>query len=198
MNYSNYQHARDAAWKILVDCDIRSLPVNVGAICKQRRYKLYAYSRNEDLLINSGLCEQSRMTDGFTVRTDTDYAIFYNDANPVPRQRFTVAHEIGHIVLGHIGDGEYTTINREPTPNDDSLETQANQFAVRLLAPAYVLHELRAFAPEQISELCGISMQAAKFRAGRMKMLEKRQRYLSHPLERAVARQFTQFIRGLQ
>lgn len=193
LNYLSYQQSRDAAWKMLVDCDIRTLPVNVGAICKRCGYKLYAYSRNEELLKGSGLHEQSRMTDGFSVRSGTGYAIFYNDTKPVPRQRFTVAHEIGHIVLG-----EYTVINREPTPHDDPLETQANQFAARLLAPAYVLHELRAFTPERISELCDISMQAARFRADRIKTLEQRQRYLSHPLERAIAKQFAQFIKGLQ
>ena len=194
-NYNNYKQARDAAWHILIDCKIDRLPVHVGTICKHYGYKLYAYSRNTALIEHVGLTEHASRTDGFTVCAGGTYYIFYNDRNTtIQRQRFTVAHEIGHIQLQHIGDAQYTRINREPAPHDDPAETQANQFAARLLAPACVLHELHALQPDQIAKLCGISMTAAAFRAERIKILEDRNRFYLSPLERAVRDQFRQFI----
>ncbi|MCR1827861.1 XRE family transcriptional regulator [Pseudomonas oleovorans] len=47
--------------------------------------------------------------------------IFLNRANPADRQRFTLAHELGHIVM-----------HRLPTPQ---MEDEANQFASALLMP---------------------------------------------------------------
>jgi len=47
--------------------------------------------------------------------------IFINRANPADRQRFTLAHELGHIVM-----------HRMPTPE---MEEQANLFASALLMP---------------------------------------------------------------
>lgn len=49
------------------------------------------------------------------------------------RQRFTTAHELGHILLGHVG--RYKLVNREPDPRDTPIEQAANVFASRLLAP---------------------------------------------------------------
>lgn len=38
------------------------------------------------------------------------------------RKRFTVAHELGHIMLGHVG--HYELINREILPNDNPIEQE--------------------------------------------------------------------------
>lgn len=76
----------------------------------------------------------------------------------------------------------------------DDLESSANVFARDLLAPACVLHELHATTAEEIAKICNISMQAAKNRAERMQVLEARNKYYLHPLERQVRQQFEQFI----
>lgn len=67
-------------------------------------------------------------------------------------------------------------------------------FAARLLAPACVLHELQALSAEQIAKVCNISISAAEVRAERMQVLEARNKYYLHPLERQVRQQFEQFI----
>ncbi len=196
MNYRDYQNARDAAWRILLDCHIDHLPVDIWAICRHLGCKLYSYDAGWKLIAAFRLQEQTEKTDGFTVLyRDVPY-IFYSSSVPEPRQRFTIAHEIGHIVLDHVGDGKYTIMNREPSPGDSADETQANQFAARILAPACVLNALDAVEAEQISSLCGISHQAAEFRAERMKQLRARGKFLSHPLEREVLRQFEPFVRS--
>lgn len=196
MNYKDYQRARDAAWRILIDCEVRELPTNIREICRMLGCKLYSYTVGIKLISAFKLTEQTRRTDGFTVLYRKTPYIFYNDAVSVARQRFTIAHEIGHVVLKHIGSGKYTVINREPSPDDSPDETQANQFAVRLLAPACVLHALSVHKAEEIAELCGISYQAAEFRASRMRRLNARSKFLSHPLEREVLHQFESFIQS--
>lgn len=196
MNYKNYQDARDAAWKILIDGHADSLPVDIRAICRHLGCKLYSYDNGWRTINAFKLRDQTEKTDGFTVLyRDVPY-IFYSSSVPESRQRFTIAHEIGHIVLGHVGEGKYTIMNREPAPGDSADETQANQFAARILAPACVLNALDAVDAEQISVLCGISHQAAEFRAERIKLLRARGKFMSHPLEREVMRQFGPFVRS--
>lgn len=194
MNYSNYQHARDAAWKMLVDCQITDLPVNVSQICQHYGWRLTDYRAGREAITALGLSDLTKQTDGFCVYTNGRYYIFYDASRPRPRQRFTVAHEIGHIMLGHIGDGQCTCKNRDPSADDAPEETQANQFAARILAPAWVLHSIRALTASEIADVCEISMAAASFRAQRMHILEKRGRYLLHPLERQIAEQFNSYV----
>lgn len=194
MNYRNYKNARDAAWKTLIECRISSLPVRPSEICRHYRWVLADYiagKRSIDLL---GLSELKQKTDGFCTVTENHTYIFYDSSLPVGRQRFTVAHEIGHLVLGHVGLGMATIENREPTGTEREEERQANQFAARLLAPACVLHEIGATQPDEIQSLCGLSKQAAAFRSERMKELERRGRYYTSELERQVARQFESYI----
>ena len=143
-----------------------------------------------------GLSEAAENNDGFTYKS----VIFYNDVCTVERQRFTVAHELGHILL-HNGNGLY---NREPQVKDNPIEQEANVFASRLLAPACVLWGLGVTNAEQIAELCNISMQSAKFRIERLNKLYEREKefrqkygrscFLLSPDERAVYEQFREYI----
>lgn len=192
--YKNYQQARDAAWQILIDCHVSALPVNVGQICKQLGIPAYTYRVAAKVIADAGLSAQQAATDGFTLFLGGKAYIFYDDTRPAGRQRFTIAHELGHIILGHVGDGQYTLVNREPDPKDDPHETQANQFAARILAPACVIHAMGVTRAEDISRICNISLPAAQFRAARLAVLEGRGKYLSHPLERRVFEQFTGFL----
>lgn len=194
MIYKNYQDARDAAWKILIECGISALPVRPSEICRHYNWVLADYIAGARSIALFGLSKLKEKTDGFCTVTENHVYIFYDSSLPVSRQRFTVAHEIGHLVLGHVGNGMATVENREPSGTERAEERQANQFAARLLAPACVLHEVGATTPETIQELCGISRQAAQFRAERMQELERRGRYYTSQLEQQVAKQFESYI----
>lgn len=179
MNYREYQDARDAAWRLLIDANIQELPVKVTPLSRQLGIQVKLF-RPEDG--NDGKCF---MLDGQPV-------ILVSDQVPPARQRFTAAHELGHILLGHVG--KYQLVNREPDPKDNPIEQAANVFASRLLAPACVLWGCGAKTPEEIMRLCGISLQAARFRAERLEELHRRSRFLSSPLERKVYMQFQAYI----
>lgn len=189
MDYTKYQHSRDAAWQILLDQHVTELPVRISKLC-------------ENMEIDVRLADLSGGdSDGYTVIVDCHPVIVVNDQCTVARQRFTAAHELGHIVLGHVG--KYTLVNREPSPDDDPIEQQANVFAARLLAPAIVLRELGVTSAEEIARICDISRQASEFRWARLRLLyEREQTFLRergyscfglHPLEREVQQQFAAF-----
>lgn len=194
MNYQNYQYARDAAWKMLIDCQITSLPVDIASICSMQGHVLRDYRNGEKAIVALGLSKQMEAVDGFTFYGRGTYYIFYNNQCSPGRQRFTIGHELGHVALGHMLDGQFTTMNREPAIGDAPEETQANQFAARILAPACVLHALKVRNAEEIARLCGISRQAAEFRLARLRVLEQRGKYFTSPLERQVYEQFIPFL----
>lgn len=122
-----------------------------------------------------------------------NWQIVYNDTEPRGRVRFTIAHELGHILLGHeLSDsfGHFRTASdrREPA------ETQADEFAARLLAPACVLWALKLYDAEDIMRICDISATAARYRADRMSVLRDRGKFLTSPLERQVYEAFRPWI----
>ena len=59
-----------------------------------------------------------------------DWVITLNSSHPASRRRFTVAHELGHIVLDHEATLPTDEVERA------TLEAQANAFAAELLMPA--------------------------------------------------------------
>lgn len=180
MDYKDYKISRDLAWQVLLHEGVTELPVKVGALCKQ-------------MGIQVGYIDLLGGEDGISMIIKDHPRIMIAKNRPVARQRFTVAHELGHIMLGHVG--KYELVNREPSRGDGPIEQAANVFAARILAPACVLWALDARTPEQIARLCDISYQAATFRAERMAILYQRGKFLTSPLERAVYEQFGEFIR---
>lgn len=188
MNYKDYQRARDTAWRLLLDCGVSRLPVDLNPICKQLGVKVFRYESVR------GLPDVASKTDGLTFFHHGEPVILYDQSKTLERIRFTVAHELGHLILGHVAPGQQTTTNREPMPTDNPIETAANQFAARLLAPACVLWGLDLHTAEEIATLCRISKQAAEFRAERMALLYERGKFLTSPLEQQVYNQFAPFI----
>ena len=179
MNYKDYQNARDAAWKILLDCGVDRLPVEITQVCRK-------------LGVHVRLYEPTDGNDGVSLIHEGQPIILVSAKVPLARQRFTCAHELGHIILGHVG--VYQLRNREPDATDNQIEQAANVFASRILAPACVLWGCGAFGEEEISRLCNISRQAAGFRAKRMQELNRRGKFLTSHLEREVYSRFTPYI----
>lgn len=195
MSYTDYKNARDAAWEILLACRMEELPVDLNTIVRHLGVRVYSYSRSRKLLEDTGLAEVAGRVSGLTFYIRDQPVILYNDAESPQRIRFTIGHELGHIVLGHVRPGEYTRQNRDPQPGDDPVEQAANRFAADLLAPACVLWGLGLHRAEDIAQVCRISIQAARFRAERMEILYQRNKFLLHPLERAVYQKFEPFLR---
>lgn len=183
MLYGKYKNVRNSAWQALLDFNVTKVPVSVNSIAKQLGIKV---------IKNSDIHELQNGERGATILKNEHWYIVFDDTESVPVCRFTVAHELGHILLGHmlVGDIKYRTFAKR-----DEEEQEADMFAARLLAPACVLHELHATTATEIAKICNISMQAAKNRAERMQVLEARNKYYLHPLEQQVRKQFEDFIK---
>ena len=181
MNYKDYQKSRNATWELLLDLGIKELPVKITDICRR-------------IGIPVKFADLGAEQDGYSAIVDGEPIIVINSLkrDNVARMRFTVAHELGHIMLGHVG--VYELVNREPSPRDNEIGQQANVFASRLLAPACVLWGCKVKSPEEIMQLCDISHRAAQFRYNRMKVLYERNKFLTSPLERQVFEQFKPFV----
>lgn len=180
MNYKDYRNSRDLAWQILLNEGVAELPVKVVELCRGMGIQVRYYTPKDG-------------NDGKSTIFWGKPRIFVSSECSPERQRFTIAHELGHILLGHVGECEL--VNREPSRGDNPIEQAANVFASRLLAPACVLWALDARTPEEIASLCRISYQAATFRAERIDLLYKRNKFLTSPLERRVYEQFADYIR---
>ena len=99
----------------------------------------------------------SSLLDGFTFNDDF-YCIVINSRMPMDRQRFTIAHELGHLLMH-----EYFY---------DEAEDQANRFAAEFLMPADDIEDdLRYGAKFSLAKLAAlkevwrVSMGALLFRA---------------------------------
>ena len=181
--YGVYKKARNASWQALIDNKVESLPVDIVQIIRNNGIRLLKNSQTNEL--RSGEA-------GISIFDGTQWFIVYDDLLPIGRKRFTVAHELGHIVLGHpliAGFHARTTGGSLP-----QTESEANIFASRFLAPACVLWGLNIHTSADISRICEISKEAAEIRAKRMDELYKRNMFLTSPLERRVYNQFKDFI----
>ena len=185
MDYGKYKNARNASWQCILDYKINKLPVMVtDIIAKSDNTRIYKNSDVNKLQIGES---------GKTIFHNNIFEIVYNDTENSRRCRFTIAHELGHIFLGHllINTPEYKTF----AIREDN-ESEANVFARDLLAPACVLHELKVFTARDIANLCNISLEAATYREKRMRELEMRNAWYLHPMEKQVYNQFETFIKN--
>lgn len=183
--YGSYKNARDAAWRVLIDYHITALPVSTVAICKQVGIQVVKNCDAHELQTGeAAIC----------LFCDDTWYIVYDDTMSHRRCRFSMAHELSHIFIGHpLIDGHHARTIDKARPE---AERQADIFAARLLAPACVLWGLDLHTTEEIAKACDISMQAARIRADRMAVLYNRQRFLTSPLEQRVYQQFKTFISG--
>lgn len=195
IQYQNYQSTRDLAWEILIQNNVCELPVKVIPICKNMDIPVYTYEKSSKIISELQYEKYCENNDGFSFNG----AIYFNDKCSPQRQRFTIAHELLHVIRH-----ENSLYNQEPSETDDEKETEANIFASRLLAPACVLWGLKVSNYKHIQSLCNVSKTAARFRMERLKLLYEREKHFLHtrgkscfllsPTERQVYNQFRDYI----
>lgn len=157
--------------------------------------RLYSY-RQGGKVLSRLYGEKAAAAEGVSFSYDGQDYIFYNDEMLPERQRYTIAHEIGHCVMEH-----FSLYESGEEYDPEVLERQAEKFAIQLLAPACVLWGVQARRWNQVARLCGISRQAAERRLERLARLEQDEkrgirRFLVHPMEVMVYHQFADFVRN--
>lgn len=185
-SYHTYTRSRDASWQFLIDNNITALPLAFHDVCTANNIKLYRYIGESYFKSNER---------GVAFKEGSRFNIFVNGTDELQVQRYTIAHEMGHIFLGHItGDKVHARISGLKPALSGSSEYQAERFAAGILAPACVLWGLGIHSAKDIAELCIIPLEEARRRAARMRELYKRDAFLKSPLEKKVFEQFESFI----
>ena len=163
----DYNRAARLAYKTILSLHIESLPVDplmIFAYCKNTVVRTY-----EEAAPYFGMSDADHFKwyvadnkDALTVRREyTDGAIRYEmiydrRGNPC-RRRFTIAHELGHIVLKHSQEQWWE-------------EREADYYAAQLLAPHPVIELFTSYAlnpsdPELLARTFGLSKAASEMAA---------------------------------
>lgn len=139
------EHIRKAVETLLREAGVKSPPVPVEKIARLRAAEIRYVSFEGDM-------------SGLLAREGDGYLIGVNALDAKTRQRFTIAHELGHLELGHLEqcgeqeilvDRHFKVMLRDETSSQasDPMEIEANAYAAELLMPTSMLiaeRELRS------------------------------------------------------
>lgn len=113
--------AKKTARNLLKDSKLSKPPILLNDVFKTLDLKISV--KGKDLGDDDGFCINDKI-------------IVYNNQKSRNRYRFTVAHELGHILLGHNSGSAPSKINLY---SKNEVERNANSFAAELLAPMTLL-----------------------------------------------------------
>lgn len=168
----NYKKAQDTAYRLVKSCSLlkgSTFPIDPTILINNKNnIALNTYSRLatctgcsiEDVERTTG---SNDGTTFFDPRSEK-YVVAYNDmVVSASRKRFTIAHELGHICLGHLIDKD--------TPNNvyKVQEKEANYFAKRFLVPLPFFTRLlqkttlEYLSTSDISFIFNVSLDVAKY-----------------------------------
>lgn len=184
MFYAVYRSVRNNSWQCLLDFELTRLPIDLLQITRRAGIRVIRNSLVHDLLPGENgkaYCEGSQWT------------ILYDDTNSTELSRFTIAHELGHIFLGHeLRHAKFAGV--QEFAEKPVSEKHANAFATRLLCPACILWGLDLHTADEIARYCRVESEIAEARAKRMKTLYKRDLFLTDPLEELLYQNFREYI----
>lgn len=116
---------------------------------------------------------------GVLLRDGDACLVVLRKRDPSVRQRFTLAHELGHLRLEHSGAMFQCNLDKqEETPKYRLVEWQANRFAERVLMPAPMV---RAFVETagrwnlaSLARAFGVCQATAYWRLVHLRMVQER------------------------
>lgn len=125
--------ARNLARRLIKDAKITQAPISLSAIIQHLQ-------ESHDLGVYSSSSFSDNLA-GFLVTVENEFLderrdeIHYNENHGWHKRRFTIAHEIGHLILNTGCDNLAFDLYSSRSPT----ETEANQFAAELLMPLAML-----------------------------------------------------------
>lgn len=197
--------AKETAQWVLLEHGCTELPVKTYPICERMGIssKLY-YSaddnmRNRKPYIFTRKRSSAKIGGGYcTILKGKPYS-FVDNRRCIEYQRFTVAHELGHIMHGHVGawqwvseDGVLHVVTDRTIPCGE-MEQEADAFASELLMPECVLMLCGVETAEEIAVLCKTLPEDAEPVAERIR--QRRQKGESFtPMEQRIVQRFLEYI----
>lgn len=124
-------------------------------LCDALGYKLLTYAEGAAILEKLPFDDYMHCP-AFCTRVMDCNVVFYDDTCSVGTRLFSLAHEIGHIVLRHIATGV-----RGYDASDTAQEREADAFAYTLLAPLDALRAARVRTVKQIQRMTLLDRERA-------------------------------------
>lgn len=151
----------DAVYKIFDECSIDKVPINVSEIAEKLGFDIY-YGKFNDESVSGSMWDVNEEIDLSATRKSKRF-ILVSDRDTAERQRFTIAHEIGHFVM-HCTDERnfYERYHSNPDKTDPKLkkyEDDADFFAANLVLPSklvigYVMNNSGVDRSALIQKIC--------------------------------------------
>lgn len=126
--------------KYLLATGISALPIDFSCLytlLTEQGFKILSYRQGHNLLKKLQLQKYSQDHKAFTIILGDIRVVMYRDSISTAEKLFCLAHELGHIVLGHTPEGILGKSNSDEC--DSAQEREADNFAYAFLAPAAVI-----------------------------------------------------------
>jgi len=148
--------------------DDGSIPVDIISLALAEGLKISyfnpAQSKSNTLESVSGLLDKASKT------------VYINSTDSPERQRFTLAHELGHLIYNHDED-KFGLNYRDGSRERNSAEKQADDFAAEVLMPSPIVRKkLKEYSDArptiaEIASLFGVSKDAMRVKLENMGLL---------------------------
>jgi Zn-dependent peptidase ImmA (M78 family) len=194
----NYNRTAAIAKNFMISQKLNKLPTNPFELAKNNGWMIEKASEvaaDLDLSVYYLLNKLIKTKDGASIYSaeTEEFKIIYNDyIRSKGRIRWTLTHEIGHIVLGH-HEYKQTKIYRGGLEEEqyEALEKEADFFASLILAPPVVLHKLNVNSPKEVRKICKLSAEASK---NRFSYYLRWKNFIKDKKDQIIASNFSDFI----
>lgn len=146
MKNVNFEYCKELARQVLSDHGVSRFPIDVATICRRYGMAVKTY-------------EPKNSNPGQAFLQGDRPVIAVSAREPAARQRFICAHELGHVLMGHVGTWAFVAETRW-LPKKIK-ERAAMVFAAELLVPQCALAALHIEDVEQIQKVFGVPYAAA-------------------------------------
>lgn len=123
-------------------------PQTLARLIQRSGFALATYSEATELIRIFELSSYTSSFPAFTFISDDIRVVLYSDELSTSDKLFSLAHELGHIVLQHSAEG----VRGMTVQKQNAQEQEADIFAYQVLAPVCVLKKLKIHTPEEISK----------------------------------------------
>lgn len=140
----DHAYVKHMTLEVFIGCNIKSFPIDCFSIIKEYGLEARSYSSLDDNLKDYCLMYSD---DAFKYKN----LICYNDDKPIGRVRFSLMHELAHILLDHQGDRTH------------GQEQEANFFASNILAPRMAIHYAKCKNQTDVAKVFNMTNEAAQY-----------------------------------
>ena len=166
-----FDYVTQTAYKFLLECGYTRFPISPYDVLDELKDDVVClpWSNARKVLKSEDPFHLRQLqAEGRTIRMRETgiYYIVYDDVtvNSPDRISWTIMHEIGHIILGHLVEFSETALSRGGMTSKQYgvLEVEAHYFAAEFLMPTAILKYYTGITVDEIALLFGVSDKAAE------------------------------------